>query len=204
MHSVAIKGTSVRSGRRGSLAVPDCQRSRTLPRVHRRRSFPRVGPSRRAPSSRKIRRPHISPADAAPSPPSTAGASRKWSPRRSKGSGQGNRTKRRQGNHEPVIVWQVEAIVRAELGSDVCWCANALTKSTRSAMTDQDTHPPRQPRESRVTQKRNAAAWGSMRARLVNPAILAAMPLPLATSGRRTSSFCGRAHPRDRAERRVR
>lgn len=114
------------------------------------------------------------------------------------------RSRRRQGNHEPVIVWQVEAVVRAALGSDVCWCANAPTQSTRHAMTDGDTHPPRQPARAPVTQKRSATAWGSMRARLANPAILAAMPLPLATSGRRTSSFSGRAGPRDRAERRVR
>jgi hypothetical protein len=122
---------------------------------------------------------------------------------RSRGSSDSGPLLRRQGNHEPVIVWQVEAIVRAALGSDVCWCASALTLSTRHAMTDGDTHPPRQPARAPVTQKR-ATAWGSMRARLANPAILAAMPLPLATSGRRTSSFSGRAGPRDRAGGRVR
>jgi hypothetical protein len=64
------------------------------------------------------------------------------------------RSDRCQGNHEPAIVWQVEAVVRAALGSDVCWCANAPTLSTRHAMTDGDTHPPRQPARAPVTQKR--------------------------------------------------
>ena len=88
---------------------PDRPRSRTLPRVHRRRSFPRTRPSRKAPSRRTLRRPHVSPADAAPSPPSTAGASQKWSPRRSKGSGQGSRTARVAPAQQPLDIPRKDA-----------------------------------------------------------------------------------------------
>src|SRR5436309_2062799 len=59
-----------------------------------------------------------------------------------------------------------------------------------------DTDRPRQPARAPVTQKRGATVWGSMGARFANPAILAAMTLSLAISGRRTSSFSGRAGPR--------